>query len=214
MNSIRFPARLIRLGRSWAVSRTTVRRRLAAGSVALAAVLAGLAFTAGPAHASSTGYCLLAVGSYEFNPIVQYQCDDSDNYENWTVTQAAVPNGDTPPPDYGGLLVQFRNNGASSYCLDANATQIQDFGQIIEWGCDSNDPYQLWIPIATSGAEAFENYGAWLINGASYCLDADAQQTNDFGPVIQWQCNSSDPYQLWFPVASDYHVLQNVGASA
>jgi hypothetical protein len=212
VNSIRFPVRFTLPGRSGAVARTTARRRFAAGSVALAAVLAGLAFAAGPAHASGTGYCLRAVGSNLFNPIVQYQCDDSDNYQNWTVTQAAVPNGDTPPPPLG-ILVQFRNNAASSYCLDADAQQIQDFGKIIEWGCDSSDPFQLWVPVATASGDAFENYGAWL-HGASYCLDADAQEVQDFGQIIQWQCNSSDPYQLWVPVASDHHVLQNVGASA
>ena len=210
MNSIRFPVRFTLPGRSGAVARTTARRRFAAGSVALAAVLAGLAFAAGPAHASGTGYCLRAVGSNLFNPIVQYQCDDSDNYQNWTVTQAAVPNGDTPPPPLG-ILVQFRNNAASRQYDDAQ--QIQDFGKIIEWGCDSSDPFQLWVPVATASGDAFENYGAWL-HGASYCLDADAQEVQDFGQIIQWQCNSSDPYQLWVPVASDHHVLQNVGASA
>jgi hypothetical protein len=212
MNSIRFSGRLTRPGRSGAVAQAAARRRFAAGSVALAAVLAGLAFAAGPAHASGTGYCLYAVGSLDFQPIVQYTCDDSENYQNWTVTQAAVPNGDTPPPP-DGILLQFQNNGASSFCLDADAQQTEDFGKIIEWGCDSSDPYQLWIPLATTSGDAFENYGAWL-NGASYCLDADAQDVIIYGMVIQWQCNTSDPYQLWVPVPSDHDVIQNVGASA
>jgi len=202
MHSVSFPARLT--------------RRFAAGSVALAAVLAGVAFAASPAHAStsSTGYCLRATTAQDFGQIVQYQCDDSDNLQNWTVTQAAVPNGDTPPPNAGAILFQFQNNAASSYCLDADAQQIQDFGSIISWQCNSSDPYQLWMPVSTSTGLGLENYGAWLYHGASYCLDANAQHVQDFGAVIQWQCNSSDPYQLWVPLASDHHVVQNVGASA
>lgn len=147
MHSVSFPARLT--------------RRFAAGSVALAAVLAGVAFAASPAHAStsSTGYCLRAVQAKDFGQIVQYQCDDSDNLQNWTSTFVNVPNGDTTPPD--PFLVQVQNNSTG------------------------------------------------------YCLDADAQKVQDYCPIIQWQCgNFSDPYQLWYPLASDYHVQQNVGASA
>lgn len=211
MNSIRFPFRRIGPGRSGDVSRTTARRRFAAGSVAIATVLAGVAFAAGPAHASGTGYCLLGVGAFDFNPVVQYTCDDSDNYQNWTVTQVGVPNGDATPP--GGVLLQFENNGASSFCLDADAADIQEFGKIIEWGCNASDTYQLWIPLAASDGTTYENYGAWL-HGASYCLDADAQDVIVYGKVIQWPCSTSDPFQQWVPVPSDNDVIQNVGASA
>jgi Ricin-type beta-trefoil lectin domain len=201
MHSVSFPARLT--------------RRFAAGSVALATVLAGVGFAASPAHAStsSTGYCLRATTAQDFGQIVQYQCDDSDNLQNWTATQVAVPNGDTPPPD-NGILIQDRNN-STGYCLDADAQQIQDFGSIISWQCSPSDPYQLWIISSNSTGIELENYGAWLYHGASYCFDADAQQVQDYGAVIQWPCgNLSDPYQLWYPLASDYHVQQNVGASA
>src|SRR5579862_9372839 len=118
MNSIRFPARLTWPRRS----RTSTRRRFAAGSVALAAVLAGLAFTAGPAHASGTGFCLRANPQQadDFGAVIQWQCDDSDNSQNWTVTEVADPPG-------VGLLVQVKNNGTSQ-CLDADADQAYNFG--------------------------------------------------------------------------------------
>jgi len=135
MNSIRFPARLTWPGRSG----TTARRRFAAGSVALAAVLAGLAFTAGPAHASGTGFCLRANPQQadDFGAVIQWQCDDSDNSQNWTVTEVADPPG-------VGLLVQVKNNGTSQ-CLDADADQAYNFGMIIQWSCNASDPYQLWM---------------------------------------------------------------------
>jgi hypothetical protein len=211
VNFIRIPARLVRPGRSGAVIRTTARRRFAAGSLALAAVVAGVAFAASPAHASSPGYCLLAVGSFQTNPIVQLQCDDSNNYENWTGNVVAVPNGDPRTP-VGQALFQFQNNGASSFCVDANAQNIQPYSGIMEWGCNASDPYQLWFPWNGDGGHIYENYGAWL-QGQAYCLDADARETIDFGKVMLWPCSSSDPYQAWVTVPSDHNLIQNVGAS-
>ena len=210
MNSIRFTAKLTPPGRSGAVVRTIARRRLAAGSVALAAALAGLAFNAGPAHASGLGFCLDANAqqAHNFGKIIQWQCDDSDNYQNWTFTLVANPPG-------VGALFQFKNNG-TGYCLDANAQQVYDGGAIIQYSCDASDPYQLWMVNPHAGNEAigeFRNYGAYT-RGAADCLDANAQQVYDGGAIIQYSCDASDPYQQWTVVPSDKAVVQNVGASA
>jgi hypothetical protein len=178
-------------------------RRFAALSVAAAAVLGGVALTASPAHAS-TAICLDANAqqAYDFGAVIQFQCNDSDNFQNWTTTEVGGADG--------GYLVRLQNNG-TGYCLDADAGDIGDFGEVIQWQCSSSDNYQLWILHPTSSGAIFESYGAWL-QGESYCLDADAQQTYDYGSIIQWQCNTSDPYQNWFGQSTDGDVLQNVGA--
>jgi uncharacterized protein YaaQ len=194
MKFVRFPARL---------AGTPVRHRVAACSVAAAAVLGGTAFAATPASAA-TPMCLDAntQQAYNFGAVMQWQCDDSKNSENWTITDLGSADG--------GFLVSIKNN-ATGLCVDADAQQVYDFGSIIQWQCNTSDPFQMWILKATSEGVTFENYGPYL-QGVNDCLDADAQQVNDNGGIIQWACNASDPYQNWVGQTSDNDVLQNVGA--
>jgi hypothetical protein len=210
MNSIWHPARP---GRSGAVAKTTTRRRFAAGSFVLAAVVASLALTTGTAHASATPYCLDANAQqiHNFGGIIQFQCNDNDPYQNWTHDQQYAPAGDPAPPA-GDILVQLRNDGAGD-CLDADDQEIYDGGLISQLQCNVSDPFQLWMPVAGDNGVAFENYGAWLY-GEADCLDANAQQTYNYGTVAQWACSASDPYQAWTDQPTDNYVWQNVGASA
>ena len=43
---------------------------------------------------------------------------------------------------------------------------------------------------------------------------SNAQQIRNFGGIIQFQCNDSDPYQAWTVQRAAHYVFQNVGASA
>src|SRR5262245_56732889 len=127
-------------------------RRFGAGSVALAAVLASLAFTTGSARAA-TPTCLDANAQqvYDTGAIVQWTCSitghNADPYQAWKVTQQPAGNPNVP---YSGELFQLENWGAlngnrAADCLDADAQQVYDGGKIFQWGCDSNDPWQKWM---------------------------------------------------------------------
>jgi hypothetical protein len=207
MNFVRFCAKLARRGCSRAVARIAARRRLAVVcSAALAACLAGAAFTAAPAGASAAPMCLDADAGtpYPGGAVIQWQCNDSDNYQNWTFT-----------PLYGledDLVFQIQNNG-TGLCLDADSQQMYNYGAVIQWGCNSSDPYQDWIWVDNPGGLELETVASWE-QGSDLCLDADAQQTYDYGAIIQWQCNNTDPYQLWSsqPSSKYVYVLQNYGA--
>jgi hypothetical protein len=218
MNFIRFSARLARRGSSRAVAQIASRRRLAVVcSAALAAGLAGAAFTAVPASAATTGFCLDANAQqvYPGGAIIQWGCNYSDLYQQWSF------NAITGSP-YGELF-QLQNTGAldvndAADCLDADAQQVYPGGAIIQYGCNSSDPYQLWIAKGSeSGALVqfqFENYGALVNDDAADCLDADAQQVYSGGAIIQYGCNSGDPYQIWQPSQGSVGgQLQNVGAT-
>ena len=66
---------------------TFTRRRFAALSVALAPVLAGLAFTASPAQAATSITCLDANAQQVYNggAVIQWGCSASDPYQLWAV---------------------------------------------------------------------------------------------------------------------------------
>jgi hypothetical protein len=209
------------------VAWTFVRRRLAIFSVAVAAVLGGLAFTTGTAHAADGGsppFCLDADAGHvgNFGRIMQWQCSATDAFQQWTITKVAVPAGGLPLPP-NTLLVQLQNVGALQYdgesmCLDANAGDIRDFGQIMQYTCNFNnshiegsDPYQLWIVNASS----FENYGAYNLNAADG-LDANAWDIGDFGQIMQYSFHNTDPFQQWkiYSQNGNVRVLENIGASS
>jgi hypothetical protein len=66
--------------------------------------------------------------------------------------------------------------------------------------------FQLWImegteyePLENDYHQSYllVNYGALVVDGAADCLDANSDQMYDGGAIIQWGCNSNDPYQLW-----------------
>jgi hypothetical protein len=200
------------------------QRRLAVLAVALAAVGAGLALSTSPAHASGVSICLDANAQQvqNYGPVIQFQCNPNDSYQQWT----ALKFGHTSD----GILVQLENVGAvdaqgNHYCLDANAQQIYNYGAVIQWECDSTDAFQLWNMIKVSpGHYEFQNWGALREgqfqlggarhNGASVCLDANAQNVGNYGGIIQYKCNSGDLYQQWTRgVNAQGNVfLQNVGA--
>jgi hypothetical protein len=214
MNFIRFSARLARHRCSRAVAQIAARRRLAVVcSAALAAGLASAAFAAVPASAAASAMCLDADAGqvYDGGAIIQWGCNSSDLYQQWKLSD---PIADSP---YGPLQLIY-NTGALVYddasdCLDADAQQVYDGGAIIQWGCNGSDDYQYWIATVTPDGIQLENYGALVYNDAADCLDADAGQVYDGGAIIQWGCNSSDPYQLWTESnASDGISYQNVGA--
>jgi hypothetical protein len=200
MNFVRFSAGLARRGRSRAVARTAAARRFAVFSVALAAVLAGVALTTGPASASTVdSSCFTANPNevYSGGQIFQLACNSDYSWQDWTTTYVASTSDGRP-------LYQVQNVGAMQYdngaadCLDANAYQVYDGGAIIQWACDAGDPYQLWIISNNSnGTVTFQNYGALIQQNAADCLDADAYGNMNGGPIFQWGCNASDPYQQW-----------------
>jgi hypothetical protein len=205
MNFVRFCAKLARRGCSRAVARIAARRRLAVVcSAALAACLAGAAFTAAPAGASAAPMCLDADAGtpYDYGAVIQWQCNDSDNYQNWTFTFV--------DDEVGDQVFQIQNNG-TGMCLDADAQQMYNYGAVIQWQCNSSDPYQDWFWVPNPGGAELESVASWEQRSA-LCLDADAGTPYDYGAIIQWQCNNTDPYQLWFQQTTDVYVLQNVGA--
>jgi hypothetical protein len=215
MNFIRFSARLAPRDRSRAVARGVARRRFAVFSVALAAVFAGAALTTGPASAATApGTCLDANAGqvYDGGAVMQWGCNGNDPYQQWRAEFAA----NTP---YGAVY-EIQNLGADydnvADCLDANAGQVYDGGAIIQWGCNSNDPYQLWMfPGIGSSAFAMQNYGALIYQHAADCVDADAGQVYNGGAIIQWGCNTSDPFQQWQNVFSSHEgaASENIGTA-
>lgn len=210
-----------RCGRSGGVARTTARRRFAAGSVALAAVLASLAFTTGTAHAADGGsppFCLDANAGdvRDLGGIIQWSCSSTDAFQQWIVTKVPVPAGGRALPA-NTVLVQLQNVGAKK-CLDAVASEVEDFGAIAQWTCNFNyndikdsDPYQLWIVNDSS----FENYGAYNLNEEDG-LDANARDIGDFGQIMQYSLNTADPFQAWkaYSRIGQTLVLENIGASS
>jgi hypothetical protein len=203
MKLVSFSARLAQRAYSRVVARTAVRRRFVVFSVTMAAVVASVALTAGPASASflPTATSINAVPQevYPGGAIDQWDCDSANSFAEWTTFFV----GSTP---YGNVF-EIQNVGALDYdhaadCLDADAQQVYPGGAVIQWGCDSSDPYQLWLISAAAGTGpvlSLQNYGA-LLQGAASCVDADAGQIGDGGAVFQWGCNILDAYQVWYEV--------------
>src|SRR5580704_9105630 len=168
MNFVRFSAGLARRGRSRAVARTAAARRFAVFSVALAAVLAGVALTTGPASASvpqfTHGTCLDANSGqvYDGGQIFQWECNASDLYQEWTA-------GFVEETAYGPVY-QLQNVGAldvnnAAECLDADAGQVYDGGEIIQMGCDTSDAYQLWQSAIGPNGQVLANIGTAVATG-------------------------------------------------
>jgi hypothetical protein len=199
------------------------RRRLAVLSVALAAASASLALTTSPAHASTSPVCLdlNAQKVQNYGGIIQYGCSFDDPYQQWTpVTVGHTANG---------TLVRLESVGGvdsqgNQYCLDADAQETYNYGAVIQYQCNSTDPFQIWDMYKVSGGHfVFQSWGAlrngqfqiWgsRHNGASECLDADAQNVGNYGSIIQYKCNSSDAFQQWNrTVIQNNYILQSVGA--
>ncbi len=81
---------------------------------------------------------------YNFGAVIQYGCNPGDTYQQWILMQA--PSGYYVLENYGAYL-----QGAAD-CLDADAQQVYDNGAIIQYGCNENDPFQQWKPIADPAA--------------------------------------------------------------
>jgi hypothetical protein len=170
--------------------------------------LTGVGFTAvsaGPASAAvQSGICLDANAgeTYDFGAITQYSCNIDDPYQSWTLN----PVTNTPY----GTSYQLLNDGAALIkgagdCLDANAQQVYDGGQIMQWACNPQDPYQQWIFLNDNqGSYILMNYGDILYNPLAMCLDAYKGQEYDGGKVIQYTCNGSDSFQQWTLQPSAY----------
>jgi cell wall assembly regulator SMI1 len=200
------------------------RRRLAALSVALAAVGAGLALTTSPAHASAPQICLDANAQQvqNYGAIIQFGCSYDDAYQQWTPVKV----GHTA----NGILVRLESVGAvdsqgHQYCLDADAQETYNYGAVIQFQCNSADPFQVWDMYKVShGHFMIQSWGALRNgqtqfmgarhNGATVCLDADAQNVGNYGSIIQFNCNSSDPFQQWTRAVNlqGNYILESVGA--
>jgi hypothetical protein len=203
MNFVRSSAQLTRRGCSRAVAGIAVRRRLAAVcTAALAVGLAGAGFTAAPASAATSTLCLDADAQqvYPGGLVEQWSCNPDDPFQNWVI----VPEGSY----LGHTVYEIQNLGAlydddAADCLEADGQQVYPGGAVIQSGCVPNDdanvaPYEEWFAVFTAdGAYQWQNFGALLYNDAADCLDADAQQEHQGGPLIQWGCNSNDIYQQW-----------------
>ena len=100
-------------------------------------------------------------------------------------------------PQYTGVVV-LGNQSATDpsnfdhMCLDANSSQAQNFGQIMQWDCNIFDAYQKWALVyAGNGWYQLKN------QGTGFCADADADNAGTYGSIIQWTCSSADPFQLF-----------------
>jgi hypothetical protein len=202
-NLLRFLAGRARRECSRVVAQIAVRRRLAV--VCSAALTAGLAVatvtavSAAPASAAiSSGFCLDANAqeTYNFGAISQWDCNQYDQYQSWSLSPMATS---TP---YGTTYMIF-NDGAynlkhAEECLDANAQQVYDFGGIMQFACNYQDPYQQWILEGVgNGWYELMNYGDILIDGTAMCLDAVYGQQFTGGSIIQYACDINDSYQQW-----------------
>jgi hypothetical protein len=216
MNFVRFSAGPARCGRSRAVARTAARRRFAVFSVALAAVLASIVVTTGPASAGILpGLCLDADAQQvgQGGAIIQWDCDTTDNYQRWV--------NEPGPTTSSGVVYQLEVLGPlddkhENFCLDANAQEVYPGGAIVQWVGNNNDPYQWWLEhYLGGGVWSFQNYGALMYQNSADCLDVDAQHLGDLGPIVQWGCNSNDVYQEWEEESSPLGgtVFPNLGAA-
>jgi hypothetical protein len=139
------------------------------------------------------------IGNYQ--PIVQWGCDRSrtDAFENWTVT------------DVGSGLYQLTNSGGG-ICLDSDARRPYSGSDIIQFACNSSDPYQLWyINPAGGGAWSIKNLGASNrayqlgYTDTGLCLDADSTQQENGGRIQQYNCDTGDGFQLWYMFDATTH---------
>lgn len=199
-------------------------------TAALMAVSAGLALgttmTAAPASAAGaatpelSGVVWLAdegvkpSAGTDLNPT----CLDSDGTDitnggpiyQWGCASGAL--GDSPSPDKfqewsinydGNGLYQLQNVGAGDYCLDADAADVGNGGQVVQWRCNGSDPYQQWyITDIGNGILSIKNSGASNASiargGAPMCLDVDFWNQFQGGPIMQYACNTTDNFQLWY----------------
>jgi len=115
----------------------------------------------------------------------------------------------------------------SPFCLDADASQAHAYGDIIAWDCSNSndDDYQDWEITYQengwlSGLYQLRNVGTLNV-GTPTCLDFAANLFQGVGvnrvtnKVIQFTCDSSDPYQLFYItyVGNGNWSFQNLGAS-
>ena len=111
----------------------------------------------------------------------------------------------------------------SPFCLDADASQAHAYGDIIAWDCSNSndDDYQDWEITYQengwlSGLYQLRNVGTLNV-GTPTCLDFAADLVGGVGynKVIQFPCNSSDPYQLFSitDVGNGNWSFQNLGAT-
>jgi hypothetical protein len=204
LSFVRLLARLGGRGCSRSGARIAAPRRLAvACSAALTAGLAAATFTAvtaGPASAAvGSGICLDANAqeTYNFGAITQYNCNAYDQYQSWSYLNVYAPG-----PSYGRRF-QIFNQGAYNFkkaldCLDANAQQVYDGGQVMQYACDPNDYYQQWIQEPTdNGPVEWMNFGDLVYNGVAMCLDAYGGQEYHGGKIIQYACNANHSFQQW-----------------
>ena len=111
----------------------------------------------------------------------------------------------------------------SPFCLDADASQVHAYGDILAWDCSNSndDDYQDWEITYQengwwSGLYQLRNVGTLNV-GTPTCLDfaADVVGGVGYNKVIQFPCNPSDPYQLFYftYVGNGNWSIQNFGAS-
>jgi Ricin-type beta-trefoil lectin domain len=107
----------------------------------------------------------------------------------------------------------------SPFCLDADASQAHAYGDILAWDCSNSndDDYQDWeITYQGNGLYQLRNVGTLNV-GTPTCLDFAANLVGYGGwnKVIQFTCNSSDPYQLFYItyVGNGNWSFKNLGAS-
>jgi Ricin-type beta-trefoil lectin domain-like len=202
-------ARLAGHGGPRAASRTAQRRftRLPVVVAAAGAVLAGITFAAGPALADTPQYTGTAVlqnqGAFDldslehlcldansgqarnFGGIIQWDCSNYDAYQTWAFV-------------YAGNGQYLLKNQGTGFCADADASNAGSYGSIIQWTCNSSDPFQLFYITDTGGGNlSIKSFGASNAAGTPICLDADFYNQNDFGDIMQYDCNTSDSFQLW-----------------
>jgi hypothetical protein len=94
----------------------------------------------------------------------------------------------------------LQNVGANT-CLDANARQVSNGGGIVQWPCNSADPFQLWyITPSSDGGLSIKNVGASNASTSPAngdCLDANYWRRSGGDSIIQYSCDMGDTYQMW-----------------
>jgi Ricin-type beta-trefoil lectin domain/Lysozyme like domain len=114
------------------------------------------------------------------------------------------------------------NSSAHSEVSDACAFQAQCnadaaftiSGKGYDWSMWDTYTKELWTNYISVAEQAIQSFTFQLrSNGDGTCLDADSTDVGNGGKIFQWDCNSSDAYQLWevTDIIGHLPLLENLG---
>lgn len=196
------------LSARWPAHRRRLRR-LTTIAITLGPLLAGITLSTGEASATTPGPYWISNGAdsslclapddsqpYDYGAIIKVTCNGNEDW-SFIDTGQNMLGYELYLIESTSVLINRPGGGTARDCVDFHAQQSWNYGSVIQWVCNINDPYQQFAYIGgtlvnAGAAAAFDNE-----YGAPPCLDGDAQQPYDGGAVIQFQCNDSDSWQQW-----------------